>query len=194
MKVHLENENPLRDMDFTQNEEIIIRGFKLLSIKPIITIINTDESNYNKYKEFDQKRDGNRLTLVFCGQIETELLELEEEEREIFKDEYGLSDYDYIKSNFIRSSYDLMGLISFFTVGEDETKAWTIDKDSTALTAAGKIHTDIQQGFIRAEIIDWSDFLDSGGFTHAKEKGVLGLEGKEYIVNDGEIAHFRFNK
>ncbi len=194
MKIFIEDEKPLRDMTFTQHEETIIRGFKLLSLKPIITIINTNEEDFQKYKEFDQKRDGNRLTLVFCGQIETELLELEEEERDIFKDEYGLTEYEYIKSNFIRSSYDLMGLISFFTVGEDETRAWTIDKGSTALIAAGKIHSDIQQGFIRAEIISWSDFLDSGGFTNAKEKGVLGLEGKEYIVNDGEIAHFRFNK
>ncbi len=194
MKKFIEEEKPLRDMNFNQKEEIIIRGFKLLSLKPIITIINTDEDNFQKYKEFDQKRDGNRLTLVFCGKIETELLELDEEERDIFKNEYGLSEYEYIKSNFIRSSYDLMGLISFFTVGEDETRAWTIDKDSTALIAAGKIHSDIQQGFIRAEIINWSDFLNSGGFSAAKDKGVLGLEGKEYIVKDGEIAHFRFNK
>jgi len=194
MKDFIESGKPLRDMEFTSQEEIIIRGFKLLSKKPIITIINTDENSFDKFKDFSDKRDGKRLTLVFCGKIETELLELEEKEREIFKEEYGLSEYEYIKSNFIRASYNLMGLISFFTVGEDETKAWTIDDNSSALDAAGKIHTDIQQGFIRAEIIAWDDFLKSGGFSHAKEKGLLRLEGKEYKIQDGEIAHFRFNK
>lgn len=194
MKKFIEEEKPLRDMALSPKEEIIIRGFKLLSLKPIITIINTDENNYQKYKKFDKQKDGNRLTLVFCGKIESELLELDEDERDLFKDEYGLSEYEYIKSNFIISSYDLMGLISFFTVGEDETKAWTIEKNSTAFIAAGKIHSDIQQGFIRAEIINWADFLNSGGFSNAKEKGMLRLEGKEYIIKDGEIAHFRFNK
>jgi len=194
MKDFIESGKSLRDMILTVQEETIIRGFKLLSLKPIITIINTDENNFEKYSALNKKRDGNRLTLVFCGKIETELLELEEEERDMFKDEYGLSEYEYIKSNFIRASYDLMGLISFFTVGEDETRAWTIEKDSTALIAAGKIHSDIQQGFIRAEIIAWDEFLSSGSFSSAKEKGLLRLEGKEYIVKDGEIAHFRFNK
>jgi GTP-binding protein YchF len=194
MKDFIESGKSLRNMSFTVQEETIIRGFKLLSLKPIITIINTDENNFKKYSMLNKKRDGNSLTLVFCGKIETELLELEEEEREMFKNEYGLSEYEYIKSNFIRASYDLMGLISFFTVGEDETRAWTIEKDSTALIAAGKIHSDIQQGFIRAEIIAWDEFLSSGSFSFAKEKGLLRLEGKEYIVKDGEIAHFRFNK
>ncbi len=193
LKSILEDGVPLRDMELSQKEEHLIRGFKFLSIKPLMNIINCDESSYQKYRQLE-KRGKNSSLYVFSGKIETELLELDEEDRKVFQHEYGLDDYEYMRDNFIRNSYDLMNLISFFTVGKDETKAWTVNKNDTALIAAGKIHSDIQQGFIRGETINWKDFLDAGGFAQAKEKGLLRLEGKEYLVQDGDIIHFRFNK
>ncbi len=194
MLAFLEDGKPLREFDFNPHEEIIVKGFKFLSQKPIVHIVNCDENSLEKYSEMAQEPTASSCTVMFCGKIETELLELEEEEREIFQEEYGLKNYEYIKDSLIKTSYNLMNLQSFFTVGSDETKAWTVEKDCTAYNAAGKIHSDIQQGFIRGEVIYWSDFLESGGFPQAKEKGLLRLEGKEYITKDGDIIHFRFNK
>ncbi len=134
-----------------------------------------------------------KCTVLFAGKIEQELLELPEAERPLFQQEYGLADYRYLRDDFVKTSYALMNLISFFTVGKDETKAWTIEKGASAFVASGKIHSDIQKGFIRAEVIPWQEFLDCDGFAKAKEKGLLRLEGKEYVVQDGEIVHFRFN-
>ena len=134
-----------------------------------------------------------KCTVLFAGKIEQELLELAAEERPLFQQEYGLADYHYLRDDFIKTSYALMNLISFFTVGKDETKAWTLEKGASAFIASGKIHSDIQKGFIRAEVIPWREFLDCDGFARAKEKGLLRLEGKEYVVRDGEIVHFRFN-
>ncbi|MEN8154396.1 MAG: DUF933 domain-containing protein [Acidobacteriota bacterium] len=194
IKAHLESGLPLRKFDLSEKEKLIIKGFKFLSIKPIMNIINCDENSYQQYRKLESEPENNSATFVFSGKIEKELLELDEDDRAMFQEEYGLLDYTYMRENFIKKSYELMNLLSFFTVGSDETRAWTINNGDTALAAAGKIHTDIQQGFIRAETINWKEFLDSGGFTQAKEKGLLRLEGKEYNVKDGEIVHFRFNK
>lgn len=194
LKEFLEGGNPLREYDFKPKEELMVRGFKFLSIKPLMNIVNADENTYRTYLGLKKERENNTETLVFCGQIETELLELDEEDRLVFQEEYGLGDYQYIRTNFIKTGYRLLDLISFFTLGAAETRAWTINSSATAYEAAGKIHTDIQQGFIRAETIYWKDFLNAGGFAHAKEKGLLRLEGKDYIVKDGEILQFRFNK
>lgn len=194
LKTHLEEGKPLRVFPFSQREELIVKGFTFLSQKPLINIINTDDVHYREHLKLEQEPAYNSTTLVFVGQIEQELLELDEEDRAVFQAEYGLDDYRYIRDSFIKSSYDLMNLISFFTVGKDETKAWTVKNGDTAYIASGKIHSDIQQGFIRGETIGWQEFLDAGSFNTAKEKGLLRLEGKEYIVKDGEIIHFRFNK
>ncbi len=194
LKEFLEEGHPLREYAWTSREEYLVRGFKFLSQRPIIKLINTDESSYHQFADYHEKMENHSLTLVFCGKIETELLELDPEDREVFQQEYGLEKYDYIKENLIKKSYELMNLISFFTVGKDETKAWTVEKDSTAFNAAGKIHSDIQQGFIRGEVIEWDKFLEAASFAKAKELGTLRLEGKEYVVSDGEIIHFRFNK
>jgi len=194
LKNFLEKEKPLRELELNAKESTIIRGFKFLSLKPLINVINSDETFYKKYLKLEEVRKNNTATIISCEKIESELLELEEDDRLLFQEEYGLKDYKYTRNNFIKTSYELLNLISFFTVGADEVKAWTINKNSSAYIAAGKIHTDIQHGFIKAEVIKWKDFLDSGGFTQAKEKGLLKLEGKDYIVNDGEIVHFRFNK
>ncbi len=194
LKDFLEAGKPLRQFPLTPNEDRLIKGFKFLSQKPLINIINTDEKDYKQHVLLKKEPEQNTTTLVFVGQIEQELLELEADDRKVFEAEYGLEGYEYIRETFIKTSYILMNLLSFFTVGKDETKAWTINKGDTALIAAGKIHSDIQQGFIRAETIGWKEFLDSGSFNTAKEKGLLRLEGKEYVVLDGEIVHFRFNK
>lgn len=194
LKDFLEKEKPLRELELNSKEITIIKGFKFLSLKPLINVINTDETFFNKYLKLKKLPENNTTTIIFCGKIESELLELEKEDRLLFQEEYGLKDYEYIKKNFINTSYELLNLISFFTIGTDEVKAWTIKKNTSAYIAAGKIHTDIQQGFIKAEVIKWKDFLDSEGFTQAKEKGLLKLEGKDSIINDGEIVHFRFNK
>lgn len=194
IKESLENGVPLRQFKFSEKEEITVRGFKFLSLKPLIHVINADETTFHQYKELALPPENNTVTLIFCARIEQELLELEEDDRAMFQEEYGLQEYQYMRESFIRTSYKLMNLISFFTVGSDETKAWTIHNYDNALEAAGKIHSDIQQGFIRAETIAWDEFLEAGNFAAATKKGSLRLEGKDYIVKDGEILHFRFNK
>jgi GTP-binding protein YchF len=194
LKDHLEQHKPLREFPFTKREEFVVKGFTFLSQKPLINIVNTDENNYRKHLELKKEPEHHATTQVFVGKIEQELLELDEDDREMFREEYGLQDYSYIHDTFIKTCYRLMKLISFFTLGKDETKAWTVIDGDNAYIASGKIHSDIQQGFIRGETIGWQEFLDSGGFSHAKEKGLLRLEGKEYIVKDGEVIHFRFNK
>ena len=194
IKSTLEEGKPLRESVFSEKEELLFRGFKLLSLKPLLNIINADENTYEKYLNLQKTPQNNTETLVFCGKIEMELLELTAEDRPTFQEEYGLKDYQYMRDNFIKACYNLMALISFFTVGLDENRAWTIKNSTTAYEAAGKIHSDIQQGFIRAEVLNWKDFLEMKGFAQAKEKGLLRLEGKEYLVKDGEIIHIRFNK
>ncbi|MGD2084861.1 MAG: DUF933 domain-containing protein [Candidatus Aminicenantes bacterium] len=194
LKPFLEQEKPLREYPFTEKEDHYIRGFKFLSQKPLINIVNTDENSYQANLKLKKEPENNTTTQVFCAQIEQELLELEEEERLIFQEEYGLKDYEYMSDTFVKISYNLMNLISFFTIGKEETRAWTIRQGDNAFTAAGKIHTDIQQGFIRSETIHWQELLEAGSFSHAKEKGVLRLEGKDYIVKDGEVLQFRFSK
>ena len=186
IKEFLETNRPLREMELSDAEEFIIRGFQFLSQKPIIHLINLDEGKEPVIEERD-----NQLILSFYGKIEEEIMDLDEEERKVFFEEYGIK--ESIRDKFIRESYKLMNLISFFTVGEDEVRAWTIKKGDTAYEAAGKIHTDLQKGFIRAEVIFWEDFVKVGGFKNAKEKALLRLEGKDYKVKDGDIVHIRFN-
>ena len=193
LKAFLEAGKPLREYPFTEKEEVLVRGFKFLSAKPLLNLVNCDENTLKSYAALEAPAGHGKCTALFAGRIETELLELAAEERPAFQQEYGLAGYLYIRDEFIKTSYGLMNLISFFTVGEDETKAWTLEKGASAFVASGKIHSDIQKGFIRAEVIPWQDFLDCDGFARAKEKGLLRLEGKEYVVQDGEIVHFRFN-
>jgi ribosome-binding ATPase YchF (GTP1/OBG family) len=195
LKAFLEQGKPLREYAFSEKEDLLIRGFKFLSAKPLLNLINADENTLDANAPLVQRgpAENHKTTALFAAKIEQELLELSAEERPVFQREYGLPDYRYIRDEFIKTSYGLMNLISFFTVGKDETKAWTIEAGSSAFIASGKIHSDIQKGFIRAEVIGWRDFLECNGFAKAKEKGLLRLEGKEYIVQDGEIVHFRFS-
>jgi hypothetical protein len=194
LKDFLEAGNPLRQFVLKPGEDQMIRGFKFLTIKPLINVINADENSYASLLPFRKEPENNTVTIVFCAKIEKELLELSEAERLVFQKEFGLDQYSYIKENFVKTSYHLMNLISFFTIGKAETKAWTISQNTSAYEAAGKIHSDIQQGFVKAEVIRVEDFLETGGFIQAREKGILRLEGKKYLINDGEIVHFRFGK
>jgi ribosome-binding ATPase len=193
LKAFLESGRPLREFLFAEKEAALVRGFKFLSAKPLLSLVNADENSMKAHASLPAPAAHGTCTPLVAGKIEQELLELAPEERPVFQREYGLEDYRYIRDEFIKTSYGLMDLISFFTVGEDETRAWTLEKGASALAASGKIHSDIQKGFIRAEVIPWRDFLDCDGFARAKEKGLLRLEGKEYVVQDGEIVHFRFN-
>jgi GTP-binding protein YchF len=193
LQAFLEQGKPLREYLFSEKEDLLVRGFKFLSAKPLLNLINADENTIKTHSSLVCSVEHKKTTALFAAKIEQELLELSAEERPVFQAEYGLPDYRYIRDEFIKTSYGLMNLISFFTVGKDETRAWTIENGSSAFIASGKIHSDIQKGFIRAEVIGWRDFLDCNGFAKAKEKGLLRLEGKEYVVQDGEIVHFRFN-
>ncbi len=195
-KAALETEKPLREIAFSAEEERLLRGFTFFSEKPLLTVLNlgeADAARANSAEEFAaelgfKKRPKTAATAI-CGKVEAELVELPEGEAAEFLASYGLKESAIAR--LIRTSYALLGLISFFTVGEDECRAWTLRKGSTALEAAGEIHSDIQKGFIRAEVVRYDDLIASGGLAEARNHGLLRLEGKEYVVQDGEIVHFR---
>jgi len=195
-KLALEAQKPLREIDWAPDEERALRGFTFLSLKPMLYVLNLGEKDAPRTHAADEfaqeaglkQRPRTAVTAV-CGKVEEELSELSEAEAGEFLASYGLKESAI--SRLIRSSYQLLGLISFFTVGEDECRAWTIREGMTALDAAGEIHSDIQHGFIRAEVISYQNLIDAGSFAEARTRGSLKLEGKEYVVHDGEIVHFR---
>ncbi len=192
----LEAQQPLRELDLSADEERTLRGFTFLSLKPMLYVLNLGEKDAARTDAADEfaqeaglkQRPKTGVTAV-CGKIEEELSELSDAESAEFLSSYNLKESAI--SRLIRSSYGLLGLISFFTVGEDECRAWTIPQGATALEAAGEIHSDIQRGFIRAEVIAYEELISAGNFAEARSRGTLKLEGKEYIVHDGEIVHFR---
>ncbi|MGH9356413.1 MAG: redox-regulated ATPase YchF [Terriglobia bacterium] len=195
-KQALEQQMPLREASLSQEMERAVRGFTFLSLKPMLYILNLDEKDASRAgaaEEFAaaaglRPRPKTGVTAV-CGQVESELAELNDAESAEFMASFGLQESAIAR--VIRSSYGLLGLISFFTVGEDECRAWTIRSGATAFEAAGEIHTDIQKGFIRAEVVSYDDLIALGGLAEARARGRFRLEGKEYIVKDGEIVHFR---
>ena len=158
-------------------------------------MINVDESDILNIESPEKIYDSTGISLAvlaFCGKIEMEILELDEEEKEIFQEEYGLKQLSAPK--FLKASYDLLNVITFFTIGKEEVKAWTIKKDSSALSAAGTIHSDIERGFIRAEVIPIEDLLTHESFQKAKDSAAIRLEGKDYSIQDGDVIYFRFGK
>jgi len=190
----LEKETPLREEHFSIDEIKILRSYQLLSAKPMLIALNLDENQINLADSFldelvKKKLSANTKALTFFGQIEMEMSELSEEDTAIFMKEYGIK--QSALDSIIRSSYDLLGLHSFFTVGEDECRAWTIKKGMNAQEAAGEIHTDFFNKFIRAEVVHYDDFIADGSFASAKENGHWRLEGKDYIVQDGDIISIR---
>ncbi len=193
---HLEEEKPLRTLELSQDELKMLSGYQLLTLKPMAVAINFDESSIEKVDEIVngvQTAVAERQIKVipFFAEIEYEMSQLSEEDRAVFMDDYGIQ--ESALSKILRTSYELLGLQSFFTVGEDECRAWTIKKNYTAQQAAGVIHTDFFNRFIRAEVVSYDDFVKYGSFASCKEAGVWRLEGKEYIVNDGDILNIRHN-
>ena len=192
----LESEKPLREMDFSGEELLKIRGFNFLSVKPILVVVNIDENDLQKQDEilslfnsFNNKP--NFTALSMCLKIEEEISQLDDEDAQLFLEDLGISESALNK--LIHTSYDLLGLISFFTFGDPECHAWTIKKGFTALKAAGAIHTDFEKGFIRAEVINFDEFIKYKSLQKCRDQGILRLEGKNYIVKDGDMLTIRFN-
>jgi GTP-binding protein YchF len=184
----LSEEIPLRDLDLSPEEEKMLSGYGFLSRKPLLIVLNLGEGQDPPEVSYDHKRSA---VVDLQGKLEMDIAQLPPDEAEVFLDEYGILEPGL--QRVIRLSYDLLGLIPFFTVGEDEVRAWTVHRGSTALQAAGAIHSDLQKGFIRAEVIAWDDLVDLGSLPEGRAKGKLRLEGKDYLVKDGEIVHVRFN-
>ena len=186
----------VRDQKLTDEEKDYVNGLFLLTSKPVIYVANVGENGIGKdnpYVEIVKNiaKKSNAEVITLCAKIEEELVSLDEEDRVFFAEEYGITESGLDK--LIKVGYETLGLISFLTTGEDETRAWTITKGTKAPGAAGKIHTDFEKGFIRAEIVNYSDLVACGSVQAAKEKGLLRSEGKEYVMKDGDVVHFRFN-
>ncbi len=194
----LENEKALRDVDFTEEEQKAMRSLQFMSIKPQLVVINVSEDDLNSettkaaLASCNDYFKGRYVKVIsLSGKIEMEIARLSFDEAEAFLEDLGIEEPALNK--LIHLSYNLLGYISFLTSGEDEVRAWTITKGLIAQRAAGKIHSDIERGFIRAEVVAYNDFITNGSMAAAKEKGLVRLEGKTYEVKDGDIINFRFN-
>src|ERR1700747_2897443 len=195
-KAHLEAEKPLRELELTAEERRPISGFLFLSQRPMLYVLNLGDDEaaeldkaVEKHKLAALQGRPNTAVVAVCGRLEAELAEMEEKEAAELLASYGLKEPGL--NRLIRATYDLMGLIQYFTAGEPEVRAWTIRKGSTAVKAAGAIHSDIERGFIRAEVVKWSDLLAAGSIAAAREKAQVRLEGKEYVVQEGDVILFR---
>jgi GTP-binding protein YchF len=195
-KAHLEAEKPLRELELTAEERRPIGGFLFLSQRPMLYVLNLGDDEaadmdkaVEKHKLAALQGRPNTAVVAVCGRLEAELAEMEEKEAAELLASYGLKEPGL--NRLIRATYDLMGLIQYFTAGEPEVRAWTIRKGSNAVKAAGEIHSDIEKGFIRAEVVSCADLLAAGSIAAAKEKAQVRLEGKEYIVKEGDVILFR---
>ncbi|HEY1903370.1 MAG TPA: redox-regulated ATPase YchF [Terracidiphilus sp.] len=197
-KEALEKEQPLRELEMTADEKKLIKGFMFLSQKPILYAVNIGESTtlgddlegaVGAFKLNEVSSRSNAGATAICGKVEAELAEMDDEEAAEFLGSYGLRESGLVR--LIRKSYELLGLISFFTAGDDECRAWTIPLGSKAPQGAGAIHSDLEHHFIRAETIRWDALLEAGSEAAARSKGILRLEGKEYVVQDGDVMHIR---
>jgi ribosome-binding ATPase len=193
-KESLENEQPLRLLEINKNDELLIRGYQFLTLKPIIILLNIDENDITNSSILgplqDRANEDYTKTLAVSAKIEMEIQQLSEDEAELFRSELGIT--ESAMGRLVRTSYDLLGLLSFLTVGSDEVRAWTINKNTHAPIAGGAIHSDIERGFIRAEVVAFEEFIPRGTLAQCRSDGVLRLEGKDYIVKDGDIINFRF--
>jgi ribosome-binding ATPase len=196
IKEHLELSHPIRTLDLSEDEEALIKGYHFLTIKKTIYVANVAESDIGSENAYvKQVRDfagkEKAEVVVICAHLEAELSSLEESDRAMYLDELGISHSGL--DSLSQACFELLGLQTYLTTGEKETRAWTIKKGMTAPQAAGVIHTDFEKGFIRANMISYEDFLECGSLKNAKEKGVLRQEGKEYVMQDGDIVEFLFN-
>ena len=185
LQAALSENEPLRTLEFTPDEEKELSSYGLLTRRPILTVFNLGEGQESPSIELDHN------SVALQGKLEMEIAQLPPEDASLFMEEYGIEELSL--SKMIRLSYDLLKLQSFFTVGEDEVRAWTTRRGASAWESAGEIHTDLQKGFIRAEVVSYDDLVGLGSMNEAKAKGKLRLEGKEYPVKDGDIVHIRFN-
>ena len=198
IKSALENNKPARSIEINDEEEIkVLKNLQLLTAKPVIYVANISENDVgkeeNKYvkavRDFADK-EGSKV-ICLSAKIEEELASLEPDERAVFKEELGIKESGLEK--LVSASYDLLGLMSYLTAGEKEVRAWTIKKGTKAPAAAGKIHTDFEKGFVKAEVVSYNDLIEAGSYLKAKEKGKVRMEGKDYVVQDGDVILFRFN-
>jgi ribosome-binding ATPase len=196
-KPALEAETPLRDLDVEADEQRLIRGYRFLTLMPQLVLVNVDEADVASpdavlapLREAVAKHRGTAVVAV-CAKIEAEIAELRADEATAFRAELGLAEAPL--DRVVHATYDLLGLTSFFTAGEDEVRAWTIYKGSTAQQAAGAIHSDLERGFIRAEVIRWDQLLKAGSEANARKQGLLRTEGKTYVVKDGDVINVLFN-
>jgi GTP-binding protein YchF len=195
-KALLEDNKPLRSLDLSPEAEKQLRGFGFLSQKPMLYVLNLGEADASRLHEVEREFREHHLAghphsavTAICGKIESELVELEPEEAKDYLASYGLPESGL--ERLITAGYALLGLMSFLTAGETEVRAWTVPAGSTALKAAGAIHTDFEKKFIRAEVINWKTIIDHAGYAGARERGLLRLEGKEYVVQDGDVLVIR---
>ena len=200
IKAHLESGKQAKSMEVTDEDELaLMREYNFLTWKPVIYAANVSEedlgddgaSNAMVEEVRSFAKSENSEVFVICAQIEQEISELDEDEKAMFLEDLGLKESGLEK--LVRASYSLLGLMSFLTAGEDETRAWTIKIGTKAPQAAGKIHSDFERGFIKAEVVNYRDLLEQGSLAAAREKGLVGIEGKDYVVKDGDVILFRFN-
>jgi len=196
IKAELEADKPLRELEFSDEDEKRIRGFQFLSLKPVLFVLNIGEKDAPRLHEVEEEyRKGafaghkNIAVTAICGQVEAELAELKPEEAKEYLASYGLK--ESALQRLITATYSLLGLMSFLTAGETEVRAWTIPMNSTAVKAAGAIHSDFEKKFIRAEVVNWKALVEHNGYPGVRDKGLLRLEGKEYIVKDGDVLVIR---
>lgn len=190
----LEEGKAIHHLEFSPSEEKLTKSFAFLTQKSLLHMINIDEGDIPQIEDPSQLFGLSKelATLAFCGKIEAEILELEDNaDKKTFMKEYGLKELSVTK--FLKTSYDLLRAITFFTIGKNEVKAWTTMKNTPAQQAAGTIHTDMEKGFIKAEVIPWDQMLQYSSYQEAKEKAAVRLEGKDYIVQDGDVIYFRFS-
>ncbi len=199
LKAHLENGKSARSYDYTDEERAMLHDTPLLSNKPVIYAANLCEEDFTNGIDANAQykavcaiaKEENAEVLPICAQIEAEMSDMSDEDKEVFLADMNLESSGL--SRIIKTGYRLLGLISFLTAGEQEVRAWTITKGTKAPQAAGKIHTDFEKGFIRAEIVSYNDLMACGSMAAAKEKGLVRLEGKDYVMQDGDVTLFRFN-
>ncbi|MCP3739939.1 redox-regulated ATPase YchF [Rossellomorea sp. BNER] len=198
LKSAFENDKPARTVEFTEEQMKVVKGLHLLTIKPVLYVANVGEDDIvdpseNEYVQKVRKfaESDNAEVIVVCAKIESEIAELDDEEKAMFLQELGIEESGL--DQLIRAAYHLLGLATYFTAGVQEVRAWTFRKGMKAPQCAGVIHTDFEKGFIRAETVSYDDLVAANTMTAAKEAGKVRLEGKEYIVKDGDVIHFRFN-
>jgi len=195
IKAHLEKELPIRELSLTDAEARAIAGYRFLTAKPLLIAVNIGEDQLPQAAAIEEKLKSHLRpgcdVIALCGELEMELAQLDEDAARQFQEEFGITSSGLDRA--IKSSYKLLGLISFLTIGSDEVKAWSIKKGTSAVKAAGKVHSDIEKGFIRAEVVSYDDFMECGKLSEARKKGLLRLEGKDYTVRDGDIINFLFN-